>query len=72
MTIDFSPGCKRAKPTAGPIKGAVQGEATITARTPVKKEDRKSVLFLARDPKFAKLLPKTILPINTIPMATNR
>ena len=72
MTIDFSPGCNRAKPRAGPIKGAVQGEATITARTPVKNEDKKSFRFFARDPKFAKLLPITILLINTIPMATNR
>jgi hypothetical protein len=38
IAIVINPGCKRAIPTADPMKGAVQGEATMTARTPVKKE----------------------------------
>ena len=29
--------CNTAYPSAAPMKGAVQGEATTTARTPVKK-----------------------------------
>ena len=31
-------GCTRANPRAAPIKGAVQGDATTTARTPVANE----------------------------------
>ena len=35
---DENPGCKIAKPNAEPINGAVHGDATITARTPVKND----------------------------------
>ena len=47
MKIEFIPGCNKANPIADPIKGAVQGEATTTARMPVKKDSKDSFLTLA-------------------------
>ena len=39
---EFPLGCIKAKPIAEPMKGAVQGEATTTAKMPVRKDSRDS------------------------------
>ena len=44
MNMELKLGCNRAKPMAEPIKGAVQGEATTTAKIPVKKDSKDSFL----------------------------
>ena len=44
IKIEFTLGCNKAKPIAEPIKGAVHGEATITAKIPVKKDSKDSFL----------------------------
>ena len=66
------PGCNKARPNADPIKGAVQGEATITASTPVKKEPDKSVRSEEKLPIAASLEPRFISEINITPIAMNR
>ena len=61
-----------AKPSAVPMNGAVQGLATTTASTPVKKLPL-SPLRLARElPVFIRLPPNSIMPDRDRPMAINR
>ena len=70
--MDCIPGCNNATPRAGPIKGAVQGEATITANVPVKNDDNKLLWFFPKTPNLVRLLPRTRLPMKTIPTITKR
>jgi hypothetical protein len=50
----------------------VQGEATITAKTPVRKDSRESLLFKDIELNLAKLLPSTILLMKIKPKITNK
>ena len=54
------------------MNGAVQGEATTTAKTPVKNDSRDSFFTCAKEPKLPKLDPKTKLLMNMKPNATNK
>ena len=64
-------GCINAYPSAAPINGAVQGDATTTARTPVKKDplnefDPTPPNFVNDDPMFISV--NKISPIKNINM----
>ena len=56
-----------AQPIAAPIKGAVHGEATITAKTPVEKLENKEELF-AELPNLVNERPKFISKRSTKPI----
>ena len=61
-------GWTKAYPIAAPIKGAVQGDATITASTPVKKEFKYPEYDLLLKSDLVKELPMLISVNKTRPM----
>ncbi len=50
--MELKLGCNKANPIAEPIKGAVQGEATTTAKMPVKKDSNDSLLTFTKEFKL--------------------
>ena len=50
--MELKLGCNKANPIAEPIKGAVQGEATTTAKIPVKKDSNDSFLTFTKEFKL--------------------
>ena len=65
-------GWVRAKPSAEPMNGAVQGLATTTASTPVKKLPLPPSCPARPLPRFIKLPPNCTKPDRDNPMAANR
>ena len=65
-------GWVRAKPSALPIKGAVQGLATTTASTPVKKLPRVPGALARPAPRFIQRFPKSTRPESERPISANR
>ena len=61
-----------AKPRAVPMRGAVQGLATTTASTPVKKLPLIPPRFASPLPVFMMLPPNSTRPDRDRPMARNR
>ena len=61
-----------AKPTAAPMKGAVQGVATITASTPVKKEPPRPDRSASAPPMPANRPPISNRPAKFSPISTIR
>ena len=60
--------CVSANPKAAAMKGAVQGAATATAKTPVKNAPREPLRFARLSPSaFARLSPSAIEPTSKTP-----